>query len=92
MNNSLTTEQNVFMSGRSRLEVSGVTDVESFTDTSVIALSELGNLSIDGEELKIESFSSETGKLIVNGKFDGFYYFGRERKRRGLFSSREGKK
>lgn len=80
------------MSGRTRLEVSGVTDVESFTDTSVIAISELGSISIDGEELKIESFSCDSGWLIVNGKLDGFYYFGRDKKRRGFFSRGEGKK
>ena len=92
MNNVSLNEQNVTLSGRAKMELSGVSDVESFTDTSVIAETSLGSISIDGEELKIESFSAETGRLVVVGKFDGFCYFGKESKKRGFFSFREGKK
>lgn len=86
MNNETAIDQSVHMSGRSRIELTGITDVESFSDTSVIACSSLGNISIDGEELKVESFSVETGRLIVNGNLDGFCYYGREVRRRRLFS------
>ena len=86
MNNETEIDQSVHMSGRSRIELTGITDVESFSDTSVIACSSLGNISIDGEELKVESFSAETGRLIVNGNLDGFCYYGREVRRRRLFS------
>lgn len=79
-------EQNVRMFGRSRMELTGITDVESFSDASVIACSSLGNISIDGSDLKIESFSAERGELTINGSFDGFCYFGREVRRRRLFS------
>lgn len=91
MNNVSIPEQNVSLEGRTRMELSGVSDVESFTDTSVIAETTLGCISIDGEQLKIESFSADTGRLIVVGKFDGFCYFGKESKKRGFFFSREGK-
>ncbi|MCI9449432.1 MAG: hypothetical protein HFE30_04175 [Clostridiales bacterium] len=87
MNNEINPEQNVLMLNRSRMELSGISEVESFTDENILALSSLGDISIDGEELKIESFSAESGKLVVNGKFDGFCYFGNESKRRRrLFS------
>ena len=78
MNNGTTPTQNVFMFNRSRVELDGIIEVESFTDVNVIALSSLGNIAIDGCELKVESFSSETGKLVVNGNIDGFCYFGRK--------------
>lgn len=87
MNNEMNPEQSVLLSNRSRMELSGISEVESFTDENILALSSLGDISIDGTELKIESFSAESGKLVVNGKFDGFCYFGREGKgRRRLFS------
>lgn len=86
MNNESSKEQNIILRSRSKMELSGIDDVESFTDNSVIALSALGNISIDGEQLKIESFSAETGELIISGKFDAFCYFGRKSKKRGLFS------
>ena len=91
MNNGTTVSQNVFMYSRSHVELDGISDVESFTDTCVIAVSSLGSISIDGEELKIESFSTDTGKLVVNGKLDGFCYFGREASRKRLFGSKKEK-
>ena len=76
MNNESTVEQNIILHGRARMELTGIIEVESFTDVSVIAVSSLGNISVDGEELKIESFSTESGLLVICGKFDGFCYFG----------------
>ena len=87
MNTEIIKDHKVFMSDRTRLELTGIEDVESFTDTSVIAVSSMGNISIEGEEIKIENFSSESGKLTVNGKFDGFFYFGKENsKKKGFLS------
>lgn len=90
MNNSVTVSQNILMFNRSRVELDGITDVESFTDQYVIAESSLGKISLDGEELKIESFSADTGKLVVNGKFDSVYYFGKEASRKNRLSSKKG--
>lgn len=92
MNNSASVSQNVLMFNRSRVELDGIIDVESFTDQYVIAESALGKISLDGEELKIESFSAETGKLVVNGKFDSVYYFGKEVSKRRRSSSKKGGK
>lgn len=88
MNNESIVEQNIILHGRARMELTGIIEVESFTDVSVIAVSSLGNISVDGEELKIESFSTESGLLVISGKFDGFCYFGRKAKKRGLFVKR----
>jgi len=90
MNNPAYKEHSIVLSDRSRMELTGISDVESFTDNSVIAISVQGNISIDGEELKIESFSTESGKLVICGKFDAFCYFGRKAKR-GLFSHKSDK-
>ena len=92
MNNSASVSQNVLMFNRSRVELDGIIDVESFTDQYVIAESALGKISLDGEELKIESFSAETGKLVVNGNFDSVYYFGKEASKRRRSSSKKGGK
>lgn len=92
MNNSASVSQNVLMFNRSRVELDGIIDVESFTDQYVIAESSLGKISLDGEELKIESFSTETGKLVVNGKLDSVCYFGKEASRKRRSSSKKGGK
>lgn len=86
MNNLSYKEHSISLKDRARMELTGIEDVESFTDTSVIAVSVQGNISIDGEGIKIENFSVETGKLTVSGKFDAFCYFGRKLKKKGIFS------
>ena len=92
MNISSTVSQSIFVLNRSRIELDGIIDVESFTDQYVIAESSLGKISLDGEDLKIESFSAETGKLVVNGKFDGVCYFGKEVSSKKRSSSKKGGK
>ena len=89
MNNGTFTEHGISLLNRARMELTGISDVETFTENSVIAVTSMGNISIDGEELKIESFSTDSGKLTVIGKIDAFCYFGRQSKKRKLFASRD---
>ena len=76
MNTENEKEHRATLISREYLDVTGILEVESFTDTSVVAASSLGTLSVEGEEIRIESFSSETGRLVVRGKIDGFFYYG----------------
>ncbi|MBQ6262172.1 MAG: YabP/YqfC family sporulation protein [Clostridia bacterium] len=91
MNTENEKEHRATLISRGYLDVTGVVEVESFTDTSVVAASSLGTFSVEGEEIRIDSFSSETGRLVVRGKIDGFFYYGESdgKKKRGrLFSRR----
>ncbi len=67
---------NVFIYDRKRVELSGIYDVVGFTDTTVIATCKSGNVSVDGSELKIDSFDSSSGKLSVHGNVNGVFYYG----------------
>ena len=80
--------QNIRILHRQRMELTGIEEVESFTDNSVVMRSSLGSLSVEGESLKIESFSTDKGELIIEGKFDGVYYFGSEASQKKGFLSR----
>ncbi len=67
-------KQNIFIEERQRAHLSGIGEVDSFTDREIVALSSLGELVIEGEELHIEAFSTETGELEVRGHVSGIYY------------------
>ena len=68
-------EQNVFLYSRSKLELSGIVDVCEFTDSSVeMSLSD-GFLGVDGEDLKIDYFSSDTGKVSIHGIISAICYY-----------------
>lgn len=66
---------NVNIKARKRLEMTGIIDVSSFDDLEIIVQTENSSISIEGEELKIESFNSESTDLLVKGKINGIYYF-----------------
>ncbi|MBR6914835.1 MAG: YabP/YqfC family sporulation protein [Clostridia bacterium] len=91
MNTESEKDHRATLISREYLDITGVVQVESYTDTSVVAASSLGTLSIEGEDIRIDSFSSETGRLVVRGKIDGFFYYGdggEKKKRPRLFRGR----
>lgn len=71
------TEQNVFLYSRKRLEITGVCDVCEFTENTVEMTLPDGFLGIDGEELKIDYFSSDTGKVAIHGTISALTYYGK---------------
>ena len=60
--------QNLVLENREKLNVSGVNDVLSFDDQVVIMETELGLLTIKGENLKINKLSIDTSEVIVEGR------------------------
>lgn len=82
-------EQNVFIYNRKKLEMTGVLDVSALTGDCVEMTLREGSAAVDGEDLKIDSFSSETGKIIVTGKIAALTYFEKSFiKKGGLFRRR----
>lgn len=62
------------LDGRSRLKLSGVRDVESFDEHSILLDTGVGGLMIHGSELQIDRLSLETGELGVEGRIDRLIY------------------
>lgn len=65
---------NLILNNRSRATLDGVTGVISFDDHTIALRTELGELSIDGENLNIVKLELEEGKLIVEGTITGLFY------------------
>ena len=55
------------MENRKRLVISGVKDVEGFTETEVRLYTDMGQITIKGRNLKVNQVSTGTGELIMNG-------------------------
>ncbi len=62
------------LSSRNRLNASGVKEVFNFDDSSIVADTEKGVLTIKGSELHIDKLNLEMGELSVNGSIDGLLY------------------
>lgn len=66
--------QNIILENRSKLSISGVLDVLSFDDQVVILETDLGLLTVKGENLRINKLSIDTSEVIVEGDISGLTY------------------
>ena len=64
----------IIMEDRKKLSVSGVTDIDSFDEQTIIAITDLGELTIRGWNLHITRLNLEQGELIVDGEFSSLTY------------------
>lgn len=70
----LTLVHNITLKDRKLLTVSGVTDVDSFDDVEIVAYTDAGELTVRGEQLKINRLNTETGELNVEGVISSLSY------------------
>lgn len=64
----------LMLDNRSRLTVSGVNDVDSFDERTVVAYTDYGQLTIQGSNLNISKLSTESGELAVDGNISSLIY------------------
>ena len=58
---------NAILENRQRLQLSGVTDVDSFDEDEIRLFTQLGELTIKGKDLHINEISVESGDVSVEG-------------------------
>jgi len=78
----------VVITNREQAVVDGVVHVEKFDALEIILETDLGMMSIKGEELHIKQLSLEQGQLMVEGSIVGIDYLdegGRNAKKKGWF-------
>ena len=81
--------QNIILENRSKLSISGVLDVLSFDDLVVILETELGLLTVKGENIRINKLSIDTSEVIVEGDITSLAYSDKEaEKSKGSFMSK----
>lgn len=74
MNTMNNVVQNIVLENREKLSISGVLDVLSFNDQIVILETELGLLTVKGENLRINKLSLDTTEVIVEGTIFNLAY------------------
>ena len=73
-------DQNLILENRKNLSISGITDVDSFDEKSIELYTQLGELTIQGRELHIDSMSVETGDMTITGDIWAIIYGDRDKK------------
>ena len=72
--NNINVIQNLVLENREKLSISGVLDVLSFDDQIVILETELGLLTVKGNNLRINKLSIDTSEVIVEGEIYNLAY------------------
>lgn len=75
---------NITIKNREELMLDGAESILSFDDYSLVVMTTLGKLTVEGEGMVIDSLVKETKKIIVRGKILGLYYSD-NKKSKGLF-------
>lgn len=78
--------QNIFLKDREELKVTGVTDVDSFDETVIVAYTDYGELTIRGTALHISSLDIDKGELSVDGRISSLSFLDQAPKSQGFFS------
>ena len=73
---------NLILENRSHLVLSGVTDVDSFNEDIICLFTQLGELTIRGQNLHINEMSVETGDLSIEGDIWSLCYGDKSRRKK----------
>ena len=66
--------QNIILENREKLSISGVNDVLNFDDQIVMVDTELGLLTVKGENIRITKLSLDTTEVIIEGDIASIAY------------------
>lgn len=66
--------QNLVLENREKLTVTGVIDVLSFDDQIVIIETELGLLTVKGDDLRINKLSIDSSEVMIEGQIFSLGY------------------
>lgn len=66
--------QNIILENRRRMSVSGVEEVLAFDERIVEMKTALGELRVQGEELKVEKLTVDEGELVICGNIVSLSY------------------
>ena len=66
--------QNLILENRGKLTISGVNDVLSFDDQVVVVETELGLLTVKGENIRVNKLSIDTSEVILEGEISYLAY------------------
>lgn len=80
-------EQILSLENRNRLSVTGVENVEGFSETAVTLDTNLGRLVIKGEGLHISKLNVDDGGFSLDGKINSFEYLKKSEKHGSFFEN-----
>lgn len=66
--------QNIIVEDRENMTVTGVEQVESFNENTIVLTTIKGGMTIKGEDLNISKLNLDDGNVKIQGKINGINY------------------
>lgn len=85
-NRTMKSPHNLVVEERNKLTATGVSNVDSFNEETIVAYTSQGELTIRGSNLTINHLNVETGELTVDGKITSMTYTENQPRTAGFFS------
>ena len=67
-------EHSLRLVGRAELTITGVTEVSRFKEDGVLLQTDMGELTVQGEQLQLKELSLEGGRVAVSGSISALVY------------------
>lgn len=78
MSDNMHQKQNIVIEDRRLVNLSGVEQVDSFNDNTIVLSTVKGRLSIKGEELNVSKLNLDEGKVEIDGLVNSLTYLSKE--------------
>lgn len=75
--------QNILVENRKNMTITGVDQVDSFNDNTIILRTIKGGLTIKGEELNIGQLNLDSGNVKIDGTINGIIYNNKDSSSKG---------
>ena len=76
----------LILENRKSLTATGVANVDSFDEETVVAVTDIGDLTVRGSKLHIDKLNLETGELTLDGEISSVTYSENRSSGGGMFS------
>lgn len=74
-----------YVENRNKLNLTGVTDLESFDEENIFAVTEYGSVTVRGGNLQITRLDLDVGELSAEGEIDAIAYSAQQKKGKKSF-------
>ena len=74
------------MEDRRSLSITGVSDVDSFDESTIIVFTDLGELTVKGEDMHIKNLNIDAGEVLLEGRISSLTYADNTQNQSGFFS------
>ena len=76
-------KQNILIEDRNKVAITGVEQVESFNDNTIVLKTVKGGMTIKGEGLNVGKLNLEEGNVKIDGVINGIFYSDKDSSQKG---------